>query len=214
MHCAVDCELYTPIRDGERPPNAPLRILSIGRLEWEKGYEWALEAIALVRAAGVPLVYRIVGTGPEGAAIRRVANQLGLQDIVFFLGERATDDVIAEYRTSDVLLHAALEDACPVVVLEAQAMEMPVVATDTGGLPEIVDHGVTGFVVPRRDPEALAQMLILLARDHARRRAMGKAARGRMLDLVDFETQVPRIAEMYAQLASVTSEPPANGTSS
>ena len=147
-------------------------------------------------------MYRIIGTGPEEVALRRVASQLGLSDVVRFLGELPTDDVIAEYRSSDVLLHAALEDAFPVVVLEAQAVELPVVATDAGGLRETVDDGVTGYVVPCRDAAALAEKLILFAKDRALRLKMGTAARDRALRLFDIRHEAARTAALYAELVN------------
>ena len=205
-HCGVDTDLFSP--PSERPvmASAPLHVLSVGRLSWEKGYEWALEAIASARAAGTPVVYSIAGGGPDESAIRLAVSRLGLDDVVRFLGNLGIGALVGEYRRADVLLHAAVDEAFPLAVLEAMSTGLPVVTTDAGGLPEAIDDGVTGFVVHRRDPDALARKLTTLAADPTLRRRMGEAARARAVDEFDVRQGARRMAAIYTELAQASNE--------
>jgi colanic acid/amylovoran biosynthesis glycosyltransferase len=137
----------------------------VGRMTWEKGYEHAMAAIAKLRDRGVDMEYRVIGDGPlmEGLCFQRY--RLGLEGVVTFLGAMDRSRVREEMRACDLFLHASVSEGFCNSVLEAQAMEIPVVCSDAGGLPENVEDGVTGKVVPRRDAEALAEALARLAMD-------------------------------------------------
>ncbi|MFN2386434.1 MAG: glycosyltransferase family 4 protein [Thermoanaerobaculia bacterium] len=199
---AVDERLYRP-REGdgrEKSGNAPLRVLSVGRLDWRKGYEYGLEAIRLLVARGVDVRYRIVGDGDYAEAVAFARHQLELEPSVELLGARTSEEVREELCLADVFLHPAVSEGFSNAVLEAQAMGLPVVCTDAGGLPENVADGETGFVVPRRDPAALAEKLKELARDGALRRRMGEAGRERVLARFRIESQIEAFGHLYRGL--------------
>jgi colanic acid/amylovoran biosynthesis glycosyltransferase len=200
---AVDLKLFTPPTPRAlRPGGAPLRIISVARLAWQKGYEFAIDAVARVHQAGIPVEYQILGEGDYEEPIRYAARQWGLLEngVVKFRGAVRREDVVRYLAESDVMLHPALEEGFCNAVIEAQAMELPVVASDAGGLPENVEDGVTGFVVPRRNPDALAEKLILLARDPALCLQMGKAGRERALTRFDLTRQVEAFITLYQAL--------------
>jgi colanic acid/amylovoran biosynthesis glycosyltransferase len=160
-----------------RPRNAggPMRLVSIGRLHWKKGFEYGLEAVRMLAARGIDSTLRIVGDGPHADALRFTVCDLGLGDRVTFTGALPPEAVLDELRSADVFLHPSISEGFSLVVLEAQTLGIPVVTTDADGLQENLEADVTGIVVPRRDPEALAEALERLARDPALRAAMGKA---------------------------------------
>jgi colanic acid/amylovoran biosynthesis glycosyltransferase len=178
----------------------PLRILSVGRLEWKKGYENALLAIRRLLDRGVACEYRIVGDGDYFPAVAFMRRQLGLEGVVEVLGALPREDVRQEMQSADVLLHSAVSEGFCNAVIEAQSMELPVVCTDADGLRENVADGETGFVVPRRDPEALAAKLEVLARDPALRQRMGKAGRKRVLKNFRLSDQLDRLEDFYRQV--------------
>jgi len=178
----------------------PLRILSVGRLEWKKGYENALLAIRRLLDRGVACEYRIVGDGDYLPAVAFMRRQLGLEGVVEVLGALPREDVRQEMQSADVLLHSAVSEGFCNAVIEAQSMELPVVCTDADGLRENVADGETGFVVPRRDPEALAAKLEVLARDPALRQRMGKAGRKRVLMNFRLSDQLDRLEDFYRQV--------------
>ena len=201
---AIDLDLFVPSRD--KPPrtlDAPYRILSVGRLDWAKGYEFALDAVARVCKAGISLEYTILGEGPYEEALIFAARQNNLLQtgIVRFMGAVSRESVLQYYLEADVMLHSAVEEGFCNAVIEAQAMELPVVTSDAGGLPENVEDGVTGFVVPRRDPDAMAQKLIQLALDPKLCRQLGRAGREHVLKHFDISNQVGEFVSLYESLA-------------
>lgn len=201
---AIDLDLFLQPRDRLlRSPDAPLRILSVGRLDWAKGYEFALDAVARVRDAGILLQYTIVGDGPYEESLIFAARQHNLLDtgVVRFVGAVSQVELLDYYRQADVMLHSAIEEGFCNAVIEAQAMELPVVTSDAGGLPENVESGVTGFVVSRRDPDATAERLIQLARDPELCRRLGRTGRERVQKHFDSSHQVGEFLSLYESMA-------------
>lgn len=177
----VDAIAPTPARPGPVGTlGDPLRLLSVGRLHWKKGYEHALEAVARLRAGGLNVEHRIVGDGDHAEAVGFCRHQLGLDDVVDLLGPVPPAEVARHLAWADVFLHAATSEGFANAVIEAQAHGVPVVCSDADGLGENVEDGVTGFVVPRRDPDALAAAVRELTADGERRAAMGAAGRRRV----------------------------------
>ena len=166
----------TPARAGSLGrADQPLRVLSIGRLHWKKGYDYALEAVAALRDQGLAVEHRIVGDGDLLEAVAFWRHQLGLDDEVTLLRSVPPAEVARQLAWADVLLHAATSEGFCNAVIEAQAHGVPVVCSDADGLPENVAHEVTGLVVPRRNPKALAEGLARLATHPTTRAAMGRA---------------------------------------
>lgn len=178
----------------------PLRILSVGRLAWTKGYEYALQAVRRLMDHGVMCRYTIVGGGSYVEAVAFARHQLGLADTVEFAGPLVPELVRARMREADVFLHAAVSEGFCNAVLEAQACQLPVVSSDAGGLPENVTDGDTGFVVPRRDPDALAEKLMRLAGDPELRLGMGRAGRHRVLKHFRTDVQIAAFEDLYRRV--------------
>jgi len=111
------------------------------------------------------------------------------------------------YAEADVMVHAAIEEGFCNAVIEAQAMELPVVTSDAGGLPENVDDGVTGFVVRRRDPAAMAEKIIELAKDPGLRTQLGKAGRERAIQRFDLDRQAEAFVKLYTELVTFPRRP-------
>lgn len=194
----VDSSAFQPtqrVRDG----NEPLRVLSVGRLHWKKGYEYALHAIRGLLDRGVDCRYRVVGDGDYRPAVLYTVFDLGLQDVVELVGSRSSSGVREEMQWADVLLHAAISEGFCYAVVEAQAMELPVVTSDADGLAENVADGVTGFVTSRRDPSAMADKLACLAGEVELRRRMGAAGRDRVRREFDPEREIDGFESLYLE---------------
>jgi colanic acid/amylovoran biosynthesis glycosyltransferase len=206
---AIDAAFFDPgdVRRNEEPATepAPLRILSVGRLVWKKGYEYALVAVRKLLDKGVDCRYTIVGDGPYLEALSFARHQLGLDGVVHFAGSLTREEVRSRMLAADVFLHPAVSEGFCNAVIEAQAMTLPVVCSDADGLAENVAHGRTGFVVPRRDPDALAAPLIELAADRALRRRIGRAGRERVLSRFTLPDQIRAFDTFYR---SVLGMPP------
>lgn len=204
---AIDLSLFAKRARIPLGPGEPIRIVSVGRLAWGKGYEYSLDAIAQVRRAGMPVQFTICGSGPYEEAIRFAIKQLGLDDCVTLTGYLRREDMPRIYENADIMVHAALEEAFCNAVIEAQAMEVPVVTSDAGGLPENVEDGVTGFVVPRRDSDAMAARILELARDPTLRQRLGAAGRTRALARFDLDRQAEAFVRLYTELAALPRRP-------
>lgn len=197
---AVEMRRFTaPERQAEPvgTQDRPLRIVSVGRLHWKKGYEHALSALQALRERGVHFEYRVLGDGPHREAILFAVDELDLVGPVELLGARDVNEVQEAMRWADVCLHAAVSEGFCVSVIEAQAMGLPIVCTDADGLAENVADGVTGFVVPRREPGALTSRLVELAADPELRLRLGKAARERAERLFDLPRQLDGLESLY-----------------
>jgi glycosyltransferase involved in cell wall biosynthesis len=197
---AVDLDRLTaPVRAVETVGTAdrPLRLLSVGRLHWKKGHGHALSAVRSLLDSGTEVSYRIVGDGDHREPTLFEIDDLDLGDHVELLGALSACDVREQLAWGDVLVHPSLTEAFGVAVAEAQAMGLPVVCSDAGGLPENVEDGVTGIVVPRRDSQAIAAAVARLADDSQLRGKMGRAGRERALATLSLDRQLDEFEALY-----------------
>ena len=194
---AVDTQFFSPPESkGASRPVLPFRVITTGGLNWKKGHEYALDAVARLRARGIPVKFELIGDGPERQRARFTIEDLGLNDCVELCGRLDPHAVRDRLRAADVFLLSSVSEGISNAVLEAMACGLPVVTTDCGGLREAVTDGIEGLVVPVRSPAAMADALASLAADPALRRRMGRAARARAEQDFPIETQLDRWAEM------------------
>ncbi len=175
-------------------PGAP-RLAIVGRLIPIKGHDVLLRAVARARERLPGLTLEIAGDGELEAELRATATRLGLDDAVTFLGRVAPVDPVLE--RAEVVVVPSFGEGFGMVALEAMERGRPVIASDVGGLPEIVDEGRTGMLVPPGDVEALARAIAELADDPARAAAMGEAGRTRALEEFSQDRCTERIAALY-----------------
>ncbi len=145
----------------------------VGRLDAQKGHGTLIDAMAKIKGR-LPARCAIIGGGPRRAALEAQVRRRGLQDHVRLLGER--DDVISWLSAFDVFALPSFWEGLPNALLEAMALGVPPVASDVDGVPEVVDDGKSGLLVPPKDSAALAQALATLAGDAALRARLGAAA--------------------------------------
>lgn len=178
-----------------------LRVVSVGRLHWVKGYEYALQALTQVQQAGIDVSYSILGKDDGGRLSALTAvRDLGLDGSVTAGGASSRGEVLAALRAADVFLLPSLSEGLNTATLEAMAVGIPVVVTDVGGMAEAVTDGVDGFVVPPRDPHAIATALLTLAEDPDRRRLMGEQGRRRVEADFNITTLARSMNEVYQGL--------------
>ena len=189
----VDASAPVPIRADGRVPT----VVAVGRLQRPK------DPLTLVRAlrrlpAGFSAV--IVGDGPERAALEAEIRRLGLEGAIVLAGGR--DDVRDALARADVFVLSSTSEGLPLSILEAMAVGLPVVGSSVGGVPEAVEDGVTGLLVPPRDPVRLAAALERLLADPALRRRLGSNGRERVLQRFSLEAcQQAHVAVYRRELA-------------
>lgn len=190
VHCGV-----RPANYGQRPRGAyGKRILFIGRLAAVKGAPLLLEAIASVRAAHPDLSLAIVGDGPDRARLEARAVALGLADAVTFLGYQSQPAVAEILEQADMLVLPSFAEGVPVVLMEAMASRLPVIASRVAGVQELVEHGVSGFVTAPGDVADLSAKLGSLLSDPALCARMGAAGRMKVEAEFDVTKEVARLA--------------------
>ncbi len=171
---------------------------SVGMLRSEKRFDVLVRAAAQLVARWPEARVLIVGDGPERAPLEALVAELGLSHSVRLLGAR--DDVPDVLAALDVAVTCSDFEGTPLSVLEYMEAALPVVATRVGGLAHLLEDGVHGLLVPRRNPAALAEALDALLGDPGRRRAMGAAGRERRRAEFDLDVMVARVEELYERL--------------
>jgi glycosyltransferase involved in cell wall biosynthesis len=178
VRCAVELERCPARR--ERPEGGPVRVLHVGRLSPEKGQLGLLEAFRGVLDGGVDAELRVIGDGPSRAVVERRAEALGLGDRCVFLGRMREEAVLSEMAEADVFAMSSFMEGLPVVLMEAMAVGLPVVAPSVAGIPELVEPERTGLLFPTGDVEALGRALARLCADEPLRRRLAAAGEARV----------------------------------
>lgn len=196
-----------------KTPGAVAEIVSVGRLVPKKGFDTLLDACSLLAAGGARFRCRIVGDGPERAALEERVRGLGLGAQVEMTGSLPNGRVHALIAGADVLALPCRiaddgnRDALPTVLLEALALGTPVISTPVTGIPEIVGDDEAGAIVPSDDASALARELRRFLGDPELRRACGAAGRARMERLFDIRQNVARLHGLFRESAASAASP-------
>ena len=184
----------------------PASVLTIGRLIEKKGVEFGLRAVAKLAARGLPLRYDIVGDGPLRAELEALATGLGIADRVYFHGACTNDEVVRHMHRSDVLLAPSVTDdqgeqeGIPVTIMEAMATGIPVVSSLHSGIPELVEDGVSGLLLPERHVEGIASAIALLLTAPEQSKKLALAARDKVMAEYNIETLNHRLAVRFREL--------------
>jgi glycosyltransferase involved in cell wall biosynthesis len=197
-HNGVDLELFHPAAPAPPERGGPLRCLAVARLVERKGLEELLLALSRLERGRAQL--EIVGSGPREPLLRKLTKRLGLDDRVRFVGPLGRPAVAERYRHADLFTLTPRQEAFGNVFAEALASGVPIVATRSGGTPEIVTHGENGLLVPPRDPAATAAAIDCLARDPQLRAAMARRNRARAEASLSWETAAQRYLDLYREL--------------
>jgi glycosyltransferase involved in cell wall biosynthesis len=199
----TDLRRFSP-GDGSRgdPQFGPHMIFACRQLFPRKGIRFLLEAAAQLKPRFPDLKVVLAGDGFERPQLARLAADLGIGPDVTFLGWVPNADLPPYYRAAAVSVIPSLEEGFGIPAAEAMGCEVAVVASDAGGLPEVVEHEVTGLVVPRGDSGALAQAIGSLLDDPERRRSMGQAGRARALRLFDWDRSAEQFEQLYREVAA------------
>ena len=171
---------------------------AIGNLSPVKGHTYFLRAAALIKKEipGVKLL--IAGRGSLLDDLKKESVALGLEHNVIFLGYRG--DIPALLQAIDIFILSSISEGLPLSLLEAMACERPVVATNVGGIPEVMNDGETGFLVAARDPDALGDRVLNLLKNNALAGQFGEAGRARVKRDFEIEGMIQRYHELYEKV--------------
>ena len=206
IHNGIDLEAVrvTTSREAFRRkwqiPEDAVVIGTVGRLVPVKGHAILLDATRILQASIGNVALVLVGDGPLRKDLEANAKRLGPEKSVIFAGQQ--DQSYDFMNMMDVFVLPSLHEGIPMVVLEALALQRPVVATRVGGIPEVIEHGQTGFLAEPSDASSLARLLQRLVEDLPMAVSIGKAGRTRVEEKFTARTMAGKTAELYEQVLS------------
>jgi glycosyltransferase involved in cell wall biosynthesis len=183
-------------------------VLSVGRLVEQKGFVVLFRACKILKDEGLRFSCRIVGGSVASSMnyyveLKRIRHELGLEAEVELLGARPFTETVGELQEADIFVLPSViaengrRDVTPNVILEAMAMQLPVVSTTVAGIPELVEDGVTGLLVPPGDETALAAAILRLAGDPSLRESLGRNGRRAVEERFDIRKNVLGLKEVF-----------------
>ncbi len=177
---------------------------TVKRLEEIYGIEFLIRAFKIVKDKfpEMPVKLLIVGGGSLEKKLKELASSLGISGDTIFTGRVPYDEVPEYHNMLDIYVTVSLNESFGVAILEASACERPVVVSNVGGLPDVVEDGITGFIVQPRDPEGTAAAIIKLLHDKNLRERMGKAGRETVKRAYDWDRNVNQMIEIYNETLS------------
>jgi glycosyltransferase involved in cell wall biosynthesis len=203
IHCGVDTEFFRP--RGAMVYDGRLEILSVGTLHEVKGQRFLVEACRLLRDEGVDVSCKLVGDGPDRKALTRQIAAAGLEDRVVLLGRHDRDGVCELLRSAHVLVAPSVptkqgkREGIPIVLMEAMASGVPVVASRISGIPELVEDGVSGLLVPPADARSLASALAGLQADPSMRERLALSGRAKVEAEFDLRKSAAELVSRFAR---------------
>jgi colanic acid/amylovoran biosynthesis glycosyltransferase len=208
----IDTKKFHPALLNEKQ-NRPPRILTVARLVEKKGVEYGIKSVAKLTKNFPNLEYTIVGDGPLRPKLQQLIDALDLAAKIRLIGSKTQGEIAGLLETSDILLAPSVtaengdEEGIPVVITEALAHGIPVVSTSHAGIPEVIHDGVSGFLLPERDIDGLAEKLGYLLSKPEIRLDMGLRGRRFIDEYYDIEKLNDRLIELYRRPAVNGSAP-------
>jgi|GEM_PF-1516688 len=178
--------------------SGPLKVGVLSRLTPIKNVGAVIRAAKRLKELGIEIHVKIAGSGPSEPELRNLTTELGVSDRVHFLGWR--EDIRELLSGWHLLVIPSLDESFPISALEAMAVARPVLASRVGGLPELVVDGVTGYLIPPKDTEALVHHITELANDRAKLAAMGQAGWERAQTEFSVQNMAIHMAQFYDRL--------------
>jgi len=190
-------------RDGSLA-EAPVLLLSVGRAVEKKGYDVLLQALALLPRS-LHWRFEHIGGGDKLAALKALADSLGIADRITWKGALAQEEVLAHYRRADLFALACRvasdgdRDGLPNVLVEASSQRLTCISTEVSGVPELLTDGENGLLAPPEDPTALAAALEAAIRDPALRHRLGAAAERRVREHFDYHSSIRQLSRLFEE---------------
>lgn len=200
----VPCSKYfDPLTPVQNYTVAPLRIVSVSRLVEKKGYPYLIKACQILKDRGIVFSCTIHGEGPERETLENLIVTHGLQQDIHLGGALVHHDVIEFIKTGSVFVLPCIRarnndmDGLPNVLLEAMALEIPTISTDISGIPELIEHGENGVIVPPENPLALAEAILTIHSHPDLAEKIRKNGRKRVLQEFDVQRNVGKLAALF-----------------
>jgi len=207
IHCGVDTQVFQPCPEKaqHRQSTSPFNILCIGTLHEVKGQTYLIEACRLLHERGVDFGCHFVGDGPDMATLTKQVTRLGLTERICFHGRRTREDIAEMLQKADVLVAPSVptkngrREGIPVVLMEAMASGVPVIASSISGIPELVKDGHSGLLTPPHDAQLLADAIERLYHDPALQQHLRTAGREKVVHEFDLYTSAAELVQIFGK---------------
>lgn len=207
IHCGIPVADFTRASPPD-PPGADPEVLYIGRLVPEKGQTVLLEAVATLAEQGRDVRVTLAGEGALRPQLERLAARLEIAPRVDFLGAVGQDRLRQLYERASIFCLPSFGEGVPIVLMEAMAMEVPALSTRIAGIPELIESGREGILVPPGRADRLAAALESLLADRELRRRLGSQGRAKVLGEFDAEASAEQLYRLFAEQLSATAGAP------
>jgi len=197
IHCGVEPELFTPVNHQGQGTH----LLYVGRLAAMKGLPLLFEALSQLKARYPDVKLTVVGDGGEREEIKAIAQSLNLANQIDFVGYKSQTEVREYLQTSDIFVLPSFAEGVPVVLMEAMAAGVPVLTTQIAGVPELVTHGNSGWLVPPGNVASLTEGLAALIDDADLRNRFGKAGQDKVAAEFNVFLEAKKLADIFRQVA-------------
>ena len=195
IHCGIDINFFKPAKDS----NKENIILTVARLHPVKGLEYAIKACALLKQKANRFKYFIVGEGSEHSKLEHLIRNLQLQDYVFLEGARVKEEVLKYYQKAKIFILPSITEGLPVSLMESMACKVPVIATKICGVPELVEDGINGYLVPPKDVQQLAQKMEILLNNPELCEKFGNQGRKKVEAEFNLKKEVKKLISLMTQ---------------
>ncbi len=185
---------YEPKKERATPKGKELRIVTVGEFSKNKGHLYGLRAIELLREKGVPFSYTIIGEGEDRGKIEAFIAMKQLDDLVVLPGYQDARSVLHNY---DLYLLPSIKEGLPYILLEAGKASLPVVATITGGVPEIIRHEETGLLAQPKDSEGLSEAIKRLSNNRKYAKELGQKLHSHIVQNFSYSKMIVETAKVY-----------------
>lgn len=216
IHCGIMPEYYKPIPNIHHR-NETFEIMSIGSLQPYKGHSYLIQACVKLRDRGIPIRCCIIGDGEERPKLEQMIAEMRLEEVVKLLGSKPQEEIariLPEahcYVQPSIITSSGKMEGIPVALMEAMACNLPVVATDLSGIPELVRPGDTGYLVPPADAESLAREIETVYADPAGASQLAENGRALVLQEFDLTRNVKRLSALFKQYGLAPNAPNIDG---
>ena len=195
VRCGIDMDDIPDVSRAAAASDIP-RLITVGRLSPEKGYFGLLEALAAMASDGIDWSLTIVGDGPAAQKLRARIDELALTDRIRLTGALVEKDTLAEIANADVMVLPSLMEGLPVVLIEALALQKPVLASRVAGIPELIEENRTGMMFTPSDWRDLEDKLRQLLASRSSWQAMGEAGHAKVVRYFQLETAAATMASL------------------
>lgn len=208
IRCGIELNKFDSQRKSKS--EGRLRILTVSRLVEKKGIEYLIKSIPTTIKEIPNLEFIVVGSGPLNSSLQQLVNHLNIDSYIKFKGDVSDSELFKYYNHADIFVLPCIiaengdRDGIPVSMMEAMAMEIPLVSTKVSGIPELVKDGVSGIIVPPKDEKAISEALIKLLNNEDLRVQMGKAGRQIILEKYNVTIEGHKLMNMFRNFKSNT----------